>query len=198
MKITTVASREYFVGRSTSLYLFIRVSQCYAIERDRSFYYALFCVFYDSCESLSNQTARWTPDRIELVVSTCYQFHTGLILRSWKGRRYFPLKFLLIFNGLQGVISQKIELLTGLKFNITICSTLENSALWHACLLSTVWSHTKYALHMQNKRRLCHVKWCTILTLWRCRFAFQICHKPQYITLRIQRGAPTGTSVEAA
>jgi hypothetical protein len=39
------------------------VSQCYDIEYDRSCYCALFCIFIDSCETTSNQPARWTHGR---------------------------------------------------------------------------------------------------------------------------------------
>jgi hypothetical protein len=42
--------------------------------------------------------------------SACCLLHTGLILRSWRWRRYVPPKRRLTFNGLHGIISQKIVL----------------------------------------------------------------------------------------
>jgi hypothetical protein len=73
---------EHLIGRywylQTNRSSFIRwssaqwVGQCYAIECDRSFYCALFCVFYDSCESMSNQPGRWAPDICSKFAKTIY------------------------------------------------------------------------------------------------------------------------------
>jgi hypothetical protein len=83
-----------------------------------------------SCMKNSTETSVKVGAKGSACLLLSRWFLAGLILRPWRWRQYVPLKHWLTFNGLHGVISQKIVLF------ITTAMITSNPTQLHICLLA--------------------------------------------------------------
>jgi hypothetical protein len=85
-----------------------------------------------------------------LLLASCW-FLAWFILQPWRWRRHVPPKLRLTFNGLQGVVFQKIELLTASSVRTTIPPYILNRLFFVMSFLNVI-SGENYWIMPSNRR----------------------------------------------